>query len=75
MIDHCIITHSKNDKNNNNENKKAKIPKHSLLLECCSGRSFLLKLKITSLKNERFSIKELIMKFGQTCNAASYLHA
>ena len=65
MIDHCIITHSNNSNNNNDENKNAKVPKHLLSLEHCNGGSSLSKVQIMSLKNERFTIKELIVQFGQ----------
>jgi len=50
-------------------------PLHMILLEYCEGGNLLDVMHAMEAKNDKFSLTNLIVQFGQICNAASFLHA
>mmetsp|Transcript_32956 Transcript_32956/g.38356 ORF Transcript_32956/g.38356 Transcript_32956/m.38356 type:complete len:654 (+) Transcript_32956:408-2369(+) len=63
---------SNNNQNNNNHHSRHQ---HLILMEYCDGGTALSVCNNLKTTNKQFDLPNLIIAFGQICNAVSYLHA
>jgi serine/threonine protein kinase len=76
MFDTCYRTVAHSSKRGKEENGKTKErPQHLILMEFCEGGHALDVCNQLAVRGERFDLSQLIIAFGQICNAVSYLHA
>ena len=76
MFDTCYRTVAGPSKRGKDDAGKPKErPQHLILMEYCEGGHALDVCSNLAAAGERFDLSQLIIAFGQICNAVSYLHA
>lgn len=76
MFDTCYRTVAGSSKRGKDDAGKIKErPQHLILMEFCEGGHALDACNKLAAAGERFDLSQLIIAFGQICNAVSYLHA
>lgn len=75
MFDTCYRTVASSTKRKEDTGKPKERPQHLILMEFCEGGHALDVCNQLAAKGERFDLSQLIIAFGQICNAVSYLHA
>lgn len=75
MFDTCYRTVAASTKRKEDAGKPKERPQHLILMEFCEGGHALDVCNKLAANGERFDLSQLIIAFGQICNAVSYLHA
>ena len=73
LFDTCYRTVPTKRKEDSGKTKER--PQHLILMEYCEGGHALDVCNQLAARGERFDLSQLIIAFGQICNAVSYLHA